>query len=94
MLTITKAAFSNLRDKLSNQPLEIAARLSRKDHRTRVRYGKQRPGDDVVEHDGRVVLLMGKSISQRLRHKVLDVRKTTDGTKLGLRPERNRPTAS
>jgi hypothetical protein len=94
MLTITNAAFSNLRDKLSNQPLEIAARLSRKDQRTRVRYGKQRPGDEVVEHDGRVVLLMDKSISQRLQHKVLDVRKTTDGPKLGLRTERKGPTAS
>ena len=94
MLTITKAAFSKLRDKLSDQPLEIAARLSRKDDRTRVRFGKQRPGDDVVEHHGRIVLLMNKSISQELQHKVLDVRKTVDGTKLGLRPERKGPTAS
>ncbi len=94
MLTITTAAFFNLHDKLSNQPLEIAARLSRKDHRTRVRFGKQRPGDEVVEHDGRAVLFMDKSMSQRLQHKVLDVRKTTDGTKLGLRRERKGPAAS
>jgi hypothetical protein len=94
LLTITTAAFSNLHNKLSNQPLEIAARLSRKDQRTRVRYGKQRPGDEVVEHEGRIVLFMDKSMSQRLQHRVLDVRNTTDGTKLGLRRERKDPTAN
>ena len=94
MLTITSAALFNLRDKLSNQPLEIGARLSRKKHRTRVRYGKQRPGDDVFEHDGRNVLFMDKLMSQRLQHKVLDVRITMDGTKLGLRRERKGPTTS
>ncbi|MCA9161221.1 MAG: hypothetical protein KDA72_22980, partial [Planctomycetales bacterium] len=58
-----------------------------------VRYGKQRPGDEVVEHDGRVVLLMAKSISRMLQHKVLDVRQTADGPKLGLRLERKGPAA-
>ncbi|MEZ6075596.1 MAG: hypothetical protein R3C56_07950 [Pirellulaceae bacterium] len=93
MLTITKAAYSQLHDRLSNQPPQIAARLSRKDDRTRVRFGKQRPGDDVVEHDGRVVLLMAKSISRMFQHKVLDVRQTADGPKLGLRLDRKGPAA-
>ncbi|MCC7336484.1 MAG: hypothetical protein IT422_15450 [Pirellulaceae bacterium] len=93
MLTITKAAYSQLHDRLSKQPPQIAARLSRKDDRTRVRYGKQRPGDEVVEHDGRIVLLMAKSISRMLQHKVLDVRQTADGPKLGLRLDRKGPTA-
>ena len=94
LLTITLAAFCNLHDKLSKQPPEIAARLSRKEERTRVRFGKQRPGDQVFEHEGRLVLFMDKSMSKRLQHKVLDVRNTTEGTKLGLRCERKGPTAS
>lgn len=93
MLTITLAAFCNLRDKLTEQPPQIAARLSRKERRTRVRFGTQRPGDEVFEHEGRLVLFMDKSTAKRLQHKVLDVRNTTDGAKLGLRPERKGPSA-
>ena len=94
MLTITSAAYSRLHDMLSTQPAEIAARLSRKDDRTRVRRDKRRPGDKVVKHEGRVLLLMNKSMSQRLQDKVLDVRKTEDGPKLGLRPDRDDPTVN
>ena len=94
MLTVTSAAYSRLHDLLSTQPAEIAARLSRKDNRIRVRRDKKRPGDKVVKHEGRVVLLMDKSMSQRLQDKVLDVRKTEDGPKLGLRPDRDDPTVN
>ena len=94
MLTITNAAYSRLHEMLSTQPTDIAARLSRKNDRTHVVRGKQRPGDKVVKHEGRVVLLMNKSMSQRLQDKVLDVRKTEDGPKLGLRPDRDDPTAN
>ncbi len=94
MLTITSAAYSRLHAMLSTQPVEFAARLSRKDDRTRVHRDKRRPGDKVVKHEGRVVLLMNKSMSQRLQDKVLDVRKTEDGPKLGLRPDRDDPTAN
>lgn len=94
MLTITNAAYSRLHELLSTQPAEIAARLLRKDDRTRVRRDKKRPGDKVVKHEGRVVLLMDNSMSQCLQDKVLDVRKTKDGPKFGLRPDRNDPTAN
>jgi hypothetical protein len=91
MLEITNAAFTKLHEMLSTEPVEIAARISRKDNRTRVRRGERRSGDEVVEHDGRIVLLMNKSISDRLQHKVLDVRKTAGGLKLGLRLGRKDP---
>ncbi len=89
MLTITDAAFARLHDLLGAQPTEIAARITRKGDRIRVRRGKQRPGDQVVDHDGRVVLLFGESIAERLQNRVLDVRKTEAGPKLGLRQNRN-----
>jgi hypothetical protein len=83
MLTITNAAYSRLHELLSTQPAEIAARLLRKDDRTRVRRDKKRPGDKVVKHEGRVVLLMDKSMSQCLQDKVLDVRKPQVWTATG-----------
>lgn len=89
MLTITDTAFARLHELLGTQPTDVAARITRKGDRIHIRRGKQRPGDQVVEHKGRVVLLFGESIAERLQGRVLDVRKTEAGPKLGLRRNRN-----
>jgi len=70
---------------LEELPAEIAARIVRKGDRMRVKRGKSRPGDKEVVHEGRVVLLLGKAMAKRLQSRILDVRKTEDGPKLGLR---------
>ena len=44
-----------------------------------------RPGDAVVEHDGRSVLLVDAPTSELLGDVTLDVVETPEGTKLGLR---------
>jgi hypothetical protein len=50
-----------------------------------LRRGTLRPGDEAVRHGGRIVLLFRKSIATFLRGRILDVRKTQAGPKLGLR---------
>ena len=94
MLTITDAAFSRLQDMLQRHPAQVAARLTRKGDRVRVCPGKQRPGDKVVEYDGRIVLLLDKSMAERLEGRILDVRKTEEGPKLGLRRDRRDATSN
>ena len=85
MLSITDAAFSRLHDMLEKHPAEISARIICKGDRVRVRCGKRRPGDKVVEHNGRIVLLLDQSVTGRLEGRVLDIREGKNGAKLGLR---------
>jgi Fe-S cluster assembly iron-binding protein IscA len=44
-----------------------------------------RPGDAVVEHDGRSVLIVDNASAELLTHLTLDVAETPEGTKLALR---------
>ena len=85
MLVVSDAAYARLADLLSEYPDKIAARIVRKGNRMSLRRGQSRPGDKMIEHEGRVVLLLAKSLVDRLSDRVLDVRKTADGPKLGLR---------
>ena len=85
MLIVSDAAYARLTDLLSDCPDKIAARFVRKGDRIRLRRGELRPGDKIIKHEGRVVLLMAKSLVERLSDRVLDVRKTANGPKLGLR---------
>ena len=88
MLTVSDAAGARLTDLLSECPDKIAARMVSKGDRIRLRRGESRPGDKAVEHQGRVVLWLAKSLVERLNDRVLDVRNTGNGPKLGLRRAR------
>jgi len=43
-----------------------------------------RDGDELVEHDGRLVLILGTSAAALLEDLTLDVIDTPEGTRLGL----------
>lgn len=85
MFTITDAACARLTDMLADCPDKIAARIVLKGDRIRLRRGASRPGDKAFDYQGRVVALLGQSLVERLADRVLDIRKTADGPKLGLR---------
>ena len=86
MLTVTEAARVRLTDMLADHPAEIAARIVLEDEQMKLRQGTKRSGDQAFKHQGRIVLLLGKTIVSRLQDRVLDVRTTIHGPKLGLRP--------
>jgi len=44
--------------------------------------GREAEGDQVIEHDGLKVLLVGSEIAQRLQDRAIDVQDTPDGPKL------------
>ena len=85
MVGISQAACAKLSDMLSDYPAEVAARIVRRNDRMALRHGTLRPGDETVRHEGRIILLCSKSMVTSLRGRVLDVRTTKEGPKLGLR---------
>ncbi len=89
MLTVTDAAFkrlSKLMEKLSDG---ASVRIVRKDNRTKISRGNQRPGDTEVTHNDMVVLRFGEIVANRLKNKILDIRQTKNGPRLGLREPTN-----
>ena len=88
MVDATPAACSRLSTMLDGYADDIAVRVSIRNRRLKTRADKLQPGDSVIEHQGRAVLLMDKSASRRLRNRTLDVRKTENGPKLRFRPKK------
>lgn len=64
---------------------DVAVRVSIQDSRMKTRPDKRQPGDSVIEHEGKPVLLLDKSTSQHFSDRTLDVRKTEKGPKLRFR---------
>jgi Fe-S cluster assembly iron-binding protein IscA len=85
MLTVTPTARTRLSEMLEGRPDHVAARIVVGDGRMKLRPGTHRPGDEVLEHEGRAVLLLDEKIAERLEARTLDVRDTENGPKLRLR---------
>ncbi|MGD9854851.1 MAG: hypothetical protein AB7U20_07850 [Planctomycetaceae bacterium] len=84
MLTISRPAYERLSEMLADRPHEVAVRIFLHRGRARIRPGRQRQGDTVVEHDGRTVLLLDRKTVQHLDRRTLGIRDTDDGPRLKL----------
>ena len=85
MLTVTDAAFERLSNMMNKLSEGVSVRIVRQDDRTKITRGTQRPGDTELTHNEKVVLRFGDGVADRLMNKVLDVRQTQNGPRLGLR---------
>lgn len=85
MVTVTNNAQARFLDILSDSPVHVAIRIFEKGNRLSLRRGKARPGDNEVKHGDRVILLLSHAISKRLQGKVIDVRQTEEGPRIGVR---------
>ena len=86
MVTVTNNAQVRLLDMLVDSPAHVATRIvEKKGNRLSLRRGKARPGDREFRRGDRVILLLSSTMSKRLRDKVIDVRQTDDGPRIGIR---------
>jgi Fe-S cluster assembly iron-binding protein IscA len=97
MLTVTTRARTALHDMLlrtlGQQPgLENGTSLGfrlvpgrEEDTQLGLALDAPRPGDAVVEHDGRSVLIVDNASAELLTHLTLDIAATPEGTRLALR---------
>ncbi len=82
MLTVTEAAYVHLAEMLKRQeaPDNVAIRFVHEGERIALRPDSAHPDDITLQHEGRLVLLMGTDVSELLTEHRLEV----DGTKLAL----------
>ena len=75
MLFVTQAAYRFLGDMIdkSDQPQGTAVRIVARGERLGTAFDTPQAGDATVEDQGRVVLLLDASISDRLAERILDV---------------------
>ena len=85
MLDVTQAACSRLSEMLADYPSDVAVRVFIRDSRRKTRPDTRQPGDGVIEHAGRAVLLLDENASRHLGNRILDVRETEAGPKLKFR---------
>ena len=84
MLTITEAAAAYLANKLDEEPAGEAVRFVFGLQGLEPQPSVVLPGDTTFEHQGRIVLVLDKTMSQMLEDKTLDVEETKDGSTLRL----------
>ena len=84
MLTISRAAYERLSALIADRPDDVAVRIVLRKGRTRMRPGKQRQGDQVLQYNGRAVLLLDQRVARHLDQRSLGVRKTENGPRLRL----------
>ena len=84
MLTISQPAYDRLSQILADRPQDVAARIFLEQGRARIRPGRRRPGDWVLVHNGRTVLLLDAQTARRLDERTLGIRQTADGPRLRL----------
>ncbi|QDU40471.1 hypothetical protein Mal4_48280 [Maioricimonas rarisocia] len=85
MLTISQPAYDRLSELLADRPNDVAVRIVLREGRARIRPGRQREGDQAIEHEGRTVLLLDKRAARKLDHRTLGIRETEKGPRLKLR---------
>lgn len=87
MLTVTLGARVRLKFKLARKKAadDLAMRFTRKTGGWKLRLDRERPADTAISHEGRVVLLLDKTVSQAMKDMTLDVRTTGAGPRLMLR---------
>jgi hypothetical protein len=80
MLSVTQAARVYLSDMLdqSGAPDGAAIRIVARDDGLKTLIDSSREGDAVVEHEGRCVLLLDSTVSERLSAHTLDVEPGAD----------------
>ena len=86
MLTVTIIARDRLASKLACRKVsdDVAARLIRKSGNWKLRLGHARPTDTEIVHKGRIVLLLGRTVSKAMANRTLDVKETETGPRLTL----------
>ena len=84
MLTISQPAYDRLSQILADRPEDVAARIVLDQGRARIRPGRRRPGDSVLLHKGRAVLLLDAQTARRLDERTLGIRQTAEGPRLRL----------
>lgn len=84
MLTISQQAYERLSEILADRPADVAARIVLEQGRPRIRSSRRQPGDEVLTHNGRAVLLLDPQAARRLDERTLGIRQTADGPRLRL----------
>ena len=85
MFTVTDAACKRLSEMIEELPEGVSVRIIQKGNRKKITRGTLRTGDQEVTHNGRVVLRFGELVANSLNSKILDIRTTKNGPRLGLR---------
>ena len=88
MLIVTEGAKQELRRILASANIddpEVGLRLVASATREfSLKLDKEHEGDQVVEHEGAKVLLVGREVSQGLEGVTVDCRETSEGTRLTI----------
>ncbi|MHC4653270.1 MAG: hypothetical protein ACYTES_20730 [Planctomycetota bacterium] len=86
MLTMTEAAGAHLVDLLGEAevPEGVAIRFVVESEELTLRLDQERPGDEMLSHEGKTVLLLDEEMSPMLSDKTLDVEDSDEGPKLTL----------
>lgn len=90
MVTITESArkaLKNILDAEETQPGQ-SLRLVEEQGKHRLTVGIEQEGDQVVEHKGETVLLIGPDIGSQLESFVLDLWDTPEGSRLAITPKK------
>jgi len=87
MLTVTTPARHRLMAKLAGQEAldDEAFRFARRPGGWRLCLDRACPGDTVIKHDGRTVLILDEAVSDAMSNGLLDVKATDAGPRLDLR---------
>lgn len=86
MLIVTELAretLSSLLDDVSGPGLSLRLEVSTRGQ-LRLAVDEEREGDEVVEHEGTPLLLIGEELAGRLDGAVLDGEETAEGTRLTI----------
>ena len=86
MLTVTESAEQHLNDilKQNDAPDDAALRFVVEGQSLGLTRGKESPGDQKFEHDGKTVLLLDEQVAGLLDERTLDTEKTEEGARLAL----------
>lgn len=85
MLTVTHSAGQCLTKMLADAPGKSVVRMVLNGPRVKVRRDQLRTTDTRFSHNGRIVLAFDKDVAERLSHRTLGTRRTSEGVRLCLK---------
>jgi hypothetical protein len=88
MFNVTKAAVARVAQELDHlkASTDRVVRFFRQKGAMHLRLSEMNAGDQSFAHQGRVVLVVDSGLAEQLGQRTLDVKETTNGTKLCLAP--------
>ncbi len=84
MVTVTYTAAEHIAYTLSDHQVgdDVVLRIKMGEGGVGIRQDKIRPGDETIDHNGKVVLVLDQQTSQFLGDKTIDLKTDDDGSHL------------